>query len=218
MEMSVAKKKKTTNTVAKKPTKKKAVKKPAPKNPAKKKAAPHTPVKKKAVKKAAPKKPAPTKKKAAPKKKVAATLASPTTATSQAPSASGDSPKVTVSPSFKGAPQKLGRDSFPKGTSSNDFRCYGPPATRDSEFDTARICDMGCFTQDGKDSNKYYHGAMVQDKSNNWYAHFEWGRTGAASPSFQFVACASEADARTTFAKQLHAKNDKRGEWVRLPA
>jgi hypothetical protein len=86
---------------------------------------------------------------------------------------------------------------------------------RDGEFDNVKICDMGCFTQDGKDSNKYYHGAVVQHKkSKNWYAYFEWGRTGAASPSFQFVACASEAEASREFAAQLHSKNDKRGEWT----
>ena len=75
---------------------------------------------------------------------------------------------------------------------------------------------MGSFSQDGKDSNKYYHGAMVQDDANNWYAYFEWGRTGATSPSFQFTACDSEASARSVFASQLHSKNDRRGEWVTI--
>ncbi len=75
---------------------------------------------------------------------------------------------------------------------------------------------MGSFSQDGKDSNKYYHGAMVQDKKNNWYAYFEWGRTGASSPSFQFTACDSESSARSVFASQLHSKNDRRGEWVTI--
>lgn len=87
----------------------------------------------------------------------------------------------------------------------------------DGEFDSVRICDMGCFAQDGKDSNKYYHGAVVQHrKSKNWYAYFEWGRTGSESRAFQFVACQSEQDARVAFSKQLLTKNEKRGEWVTI--
>ncbi|MCI0455947.1 MAG: WGR domain-containing protein, partial [Gemmataceae bacterium] len=76
---------------------------------------------------------------------------------------------------------------------------------------------MGCFTQDGKDSNKMYHAAVVKSKKDGtWYAYFEWGRTGAAKPSFQFVACGSEAEAQWEFASQLHSKNDRRGEWVQV--
>ncbi len=83
---------------------------------------------------------------------------------------------------------------FPENAGPNDFDCFGPPATRDGEFENSRICDMGCFTQDGKDSNKYYHGAVVQNKNSlNWYAYFEWGRTGAARPSFQFIGCRDES-------------------------
>ncbi len=120
------------------------------------------------------------------------------------------------SPKYSGRPTKLGRDTYPKGTGPSDFKCWGPPATVDGDFTTVRICDMGSFSQDGKDSNKYYHGAMVQDDANNWYAYFEWGRTGASSPSFQFTACDSEASARKVFASQLHSKNDRRGEWVTI--
>jgi hypothetical protein len=110
---------------------------------------------------------------------------------------------------------KLPKDTYPENAGPGDFQCFGPPATRDGEFDSIKICDMGCFTQDGKDSNKYYHGAVVQHRaSKKWYAYFEWGRTGAARPSFQFVACASEADAQREMAAQLHSKNDRRGEWV----
>lgn len=110
---------------------------------------------------------------------------------------------------------KLAKDTYPESATANDFQCFGPPATRDGEFDTTKICDMGCFTQDGKDSNKYYHGAVVQHKkSKKWYAYFEWGRTGATKPSFQFVQCSNEADAQREFASQLHSKNDARGEWV----
>jgi hypothetical protein len=112
---------------------------------------------------------------------------------------------------------KLAKDTYPEKASPSDFQCFGPPATKDGEFESVKICDMGCFTQDGKDSNKYYHGAVVQHKtSKNWYAYFEWGRTGAAKPSFQFVACGSEAEAQREFASQLHSKNDRRGEWVQV--
>jgi hypothetical protein len=110
---------------------------------------------------------------------------------------------------------KLAKDTYPESASPSDFQCFGPPATRDGEFESVKICDMGCFTQDGKDSNKYYHGAVVQHRqSKNWYAYFEWGRTGAARPSFQFVACGSEQEACLEFARQLHSKNDRRGEWT----
>jgi hypothetical protein len=110
---------------------------------------------------------------------------------------------------------KLAKGAFPGKAAPEDFQCFGPPATRDGEFETVKICDMGCFTQDGKDSNKFYHAAVVQHKaSKRWYVYFEWGRTGAARPSFQFVECDSEADAQREFAAQLHSKNDRRGEWV----
>jgi hypothetical protein len=110
---------------------------------------------------------------------------------------------------------KLAKDTYPENGSPSDFQCFGPPATRDGEFDACRICDLGCFTQDGKDSNKYYHAAVVQHRqSKRWYTYFEWGRTGAAHPSFQFLSCDSEAEACQEFGRQLHAKNDRRGEWV----
>lgn len=110
---------------------------------------------------------------------------------------------------------KLPKDTYPNNASENDFQCFGPPATKDGEFEQVKIADLGCFTQDGKDTNKYYHCAIVQHRgTKKWYAYFEWGRTGAANPSFQFVECTSEADAQAAFAKQLHSKNDKRGEWV----
>jgi hypothetical protein len=110
---------------------------------------------------------------------------------------------------------KLSKDTYPHGAAPGEFQCFGPPATRDGEFDSVKICDMGCFTQDGKDSNKYYHGAVVQHRTTKkWYAYFEWGRTGAARPSFQFIECDSEAEAQREMAVQLHSKNDRRGEWV----
>src|SRR5438445_8758816 len=110
---------------------------------------------------------------------------------------------------------KLDKDTYPDSASAADFQCFGPPATKDADFESVKICDLGCFTQDGKDSNKYYHGAVVRHKkSQRWYAYFEWGRTGAANPSFQFVACDSEAEAQREFAAPLHTKNDRRGEAV----
>ena len=112
---------------------------------------------------------------------------------------------------------KLTKDTYPGKSKDTDFKCFGPPATKDGDFGTVKIADLGCFTQDGKDTNKYYHCAVVQHKkTKKWFAYFEWGRTGAANPSFQFVQCDDEKDAQATFAKQLHSKNDKRGEWVTL--
>jgi predicted DNA-binding WGR domain protein len=112
---------------------------------------------------------------------------------------------------------KLGKGEFPNGSSANDFQCFGPPAIKDGEFDSVKIADLGCFTQDGKDSNKYYHAAICQHKtSKKWYVYFEWGRTGATKPDCQFVQCDDEADAQDEFASQLHSKNDKRGEWAKI--
>ncbi len=111
--------------------------------------------------------------------------------------------------------KKLAKNTYPERSGPDDFQCFGPPATKDGDFETVKIADMGCFTQDGKDSNKYYHAAVVQHKkSKKWYAYFEWGRTGATHPNFQFVACDSEAEAQAEFAGQLHSKNDHRGEWA----
>lgn len=110
---------------------------------------------------------------------------------------------------------KLEKNTFPVGHKADDFKCFGPAATKDGDFGSVKICDMGCFTQDGKDSNKMYHAAVVQSRlDSNWYVYFEWGRTGASKPSFQFVKCSSESDAQSEFASQLHDKNDKRGQWV----
>lgn len=109
------------------------------------------------------------------------------------------------------------KNTYPPGSGPNDFQCFGPAATQDGQFDTVKIADLGCFTQDGKDSNKYYHAAIVKHRtSGNWYVHFEWGRTGASKPNFQFEEAAHESDAQQIFAKQVHSKNDKRGEWVTI--
>lgn len=110
---------------------------------------------------------------------------------------------------------KLGRKEIPAGHTLNDFECFGPPATKDGEFAGTKIVDLGCFTQDGVDSNKMYHACVTKSKkTGNWYAYFEWGRTGATTPDFQFVECASQDDAQEEYEDQAHEKNDKRGEWA----
>ena len=196
-------KKPTANAVKKKTTKKKAAKKAPKKKSVKSSNSPVTKaVKKQATKKSSSAAAAAKKKSVAKDDSTSATL--------------GSQPSVLQSPSYSGKPNKLPRDTYPGGTNASDFKCWGPPATVDGDFSTVRICDMGSFSQDGKDSNKFYHGAIVQDQNNNWYAYFEWGRTGATSKSFQFVACESEASARSVFASQLHSKNDRRGEWVTI--
>lgn len=113
---------------------------------------------------------------------------------------------------------KLEKSTYPKNHSASDFQCFGPPATKDGEFENTLICDMGCFTQDGKDSNKFYHGAVVQStKDKSWYSYFEWGRVGAKNPQFQFVSAASKEAAIRDYCSQLHEKNDKRGQWIQHP-
>ena len=111
---------------------------------------------------------------------------------------------------------KLGRKELPSGHSREDFECFGPPAIKDGEFDNCMIADLGCFNQSGIDSNKFYLASVVKSKKNGkWYTYFEWGRTGG-SPDFLFQECYSKEEAQQLFAKQLHSKNDKRGEWVTI--
>ena len=111
---------------------------------------------------------------------------------------------------------KLGRKELPSGHSREDFECFGPPAVKDGEFDNCMIADLGCFNQALVDSNKGYHASVVKSKKNGkWYTYFEWGRTGG-SPDFLFQECYSKEEAQQLFAKQLHSKNDKRGEWVTI--
>ncbi|MFO0727691.1 MAG: WGR domain-containing protein [Myxococcota bacterium] len=171
----------------------------------------------KASKAPAKKKPTP-----APKKAAAAKAAKPAAAPKAAKPA--PAPKAAKpakpAPASKGGKLVLGKlppGTYPERSGPDDFQCFGPPAMKDGDFDKSRVCDMGCFTQDGKDSNKYYHGAVVQHRgSKNWYAYFEWGRTGAKNPSFLFVGCRDEAHAAREYASQLHSKNTKRGEWVTI--
>lgn len=112
---------------------------------------------------------------------------------------------------------KLSKDVYPGGHGPDDFLCFGPIATQDGDFETCKMADLGCFTQEGKDSNKAYHGSICQSKKDKrWYVYFWWGRTGSKG-TFQFVECSDEHDARDEFSSQLHSKNDKRGEWVTKP-
>lgn len=111
---------------------------------------------------------------------------------------------------------KLAKGEFPKGHGPDDFVCFGPPATEDGNFDGCFMADLGCFNQEGVDSNKYYHGAVCQSKKDQkFYAYFEWGRTGGRG-DVQFQECGSKDEAHGVFAKQMHDKNDKRGEWAKI--
>ena len=106
---------------------------------------------------------------------------------------------------------------FPAGTGPNDFQCFGPAATKDGEFDGVMLVDLGCFNQEGVDSNKFVHAAAVQHKqTGDWYLYTEWGRTGADKPQFQFTKCRSKEEAQDELAKYCHSKNDKRGQWVTI--
>ena len=88
-------------------------------------------------------------------------------------SSRSNNPDVLISPNYRGKPSKLQRDTYPGDSGPEDFRCYGPAATKDGELDEARVCDLGCFTQDGKDSNKYYHGAVVQHRETlDWFDRY----------------------------------------------
>jgi hypothetical protein len=110
---------------------------------------------------------------------------------------------------------KLAKNTLPSGHTKENFKCFGPVATKDGVFTGTCLADLGCFNQDGKDSNKYYHGAVVQSTLNSkWYAYFEYGKTGANTVGFQFIECNSKQEAQEEYESQMHAKNDKRGMWV----
>ena len=65
------------------------------------------------------------------------------------------------------------------------------------------------------DTNKYYHGAVVQStKTQEWYAYFEYGRVGQPSSACQFICGPDKETAIAEYEYQMHAKNDKRGEWT----
>jgi predicted DNA-binding WGR domain protein len=110
---------------------------------------------------------------------------------------------------------------MPSGHTRDDFECFGPVATKDTDFSTCKLADMGCFKQDeGTDSNKYYHACVCKSKKTGaWYMYVQYGRTKNgedSSPQYQFTECSSEQDAQTAFAKQCAEKNTKRGQWEKV--
>lgn len=110
--------------------------------------------------------------------------------------------------------KKLEKDSLPTNHTFSDFVSFGPCAEKDGEFDSAMLADLGCFNDSGVDTNKQYFAAVVQSSiTNEFYSYFEWGKVGASHRQFQFLACDSKEEAIKEFQKQLHSKNDKRGEW-----
>ena len=95
---------------------------------------------------------------------------------------------------------KLAKNTFPDGHGPNDWKAFGPVVTKDTEWGNCRMSDLGCFSQDGVDSNKYYHLAALQStKNGTWISYFEWGRTRPDGrpdkPTFQVTVCSSEAEA-----------------------
>lgn len=114
-------------------------------------------------------------------------------------------------------PVKFEKNTYPNGSLPVDYECFGPPATKDGDFSGTMIADLGCFTQEGKDSNKYYTAHVCQHRTTKqWFAYFEWGRTGISVPNFMFIGCSSKEEAQKEYEKQLRSKNDKRGEWVTI--
>ena len=116
---------------------------------------------------------------------------------------------------------KIAKNSLPHQHSIHDFKAFGPVVTKDTDWGNARLCDLGCFCQDGIDSNKYYSIMAVQStKTGIWYAYFEWGRTRPdgrpEKPNFQFTECSSEQEAITVCRKQFDSKNTKRGVWEKI--
>jgi hypothetical protein len=100
-----------------------------------------------------------------------------------------------------------------------------PPATRDGEFSGTKIADLGFFDQpvdpDAERARRTPTSTTTPPScstrtTGDWYAYFQWGRTGATNPSFQFVECSSESEAQAEYEKQCHSKNDKRGEWTTI--
>jgi hypothetical protein len=111
----------------------------------------------------------------------------------------------------------LPKGTFPAGCRAEDFKCFGPAATKDGEFEGKNLVDLGFFGQDEVDSNKYVHSAVVQEKTTGeWFNYREWGRTGAKNPQFLFVRCSSQAEAQKELIAYCRSKNDKRGEWTTI--
>lgn len=114
-------------------------------------------------------------------------------------------------------PTKLSQRTYPNNSNPEDFKCFGPPATKDTEFSGTRLAEMGCFNQEGVDSNKVYLCCVAQHKSTGkWYVYVTYGRQGAGNFAFQFTECSSESEAQSVYEKQCAEKNTKRGEWSDL--
>lgn len=112
--------------------------------------------------------------------------------------------------------EKLARKKIPDNHSFSDFKCFGPVATKDGELEGSMLCDMGCFDESQRSTNKYYFGCVCQSSLNQeWFVYFQWGKVGGPS-DFQFYKCSSQEEAKSVYAKQLHSKNDKRGEWTTI--
>lgn len=110
---------------------------------------------------------------------------------------------------------KLEKNTFPVNCKPTDFKCYGPQASRDTEFSIARIADMGCFSQELVDSNKYYHVCMCTEiKTGDWYVYVEYGREGACKRQCQWFKCVDEKEARKVFEERCKEKNTSRGQWA----
>ena len=114
---------------------------------------------------------------------------------------------------------KLDRNTLPALHSREDFEGMGPVVTKDTEWGDGCLADLGCFKVDeGTDSNKFYHLAVVKSTINGkWFAYYEWGRCKPSerpsSPAFQFFDCSSKEDAQATCEKQFRSKNTSRGVW-----
>jgi len=53
---------------------------------------------------------------------------------------------------------KLSKNRFPSSHICEDFKCFGPIAVTDGQFDSCLIADLGCFTvvKNHKISLTYY--------------------------------------------------------------
>jgi predicted DNA-binding WGR domain protein len=106
------------------------------------------------------------------------------------------------------------KSTFPTDSGPDDYECFGPPATKDTEFDGTMLAEMGCFQQEEVDSNKFYFCCVTKNrKTSQWFMYVEYGRVGASNPQFQFTEANSQEDAARLYVKQCHEKNTKRGEW-----
>jgi len=109
---------------------------------------------------------------------------------------------------------KLAKNAYPAGHGPNDFQCQGPVVENDTKFSGFGLADLGCFSQEDVDSNKYYHISKCKSKKDGkLYVYIEFGRVGASKPSFQFFECHSEFDQDAAFCERGKEKNISRGQW-----